>query len=159
MDGTQLEDIVRQYRDNLFGIAFQYTKNAADAEDMVQIALLKAFKNKKPFESEQHLKHWLIRVTINECKRYLVSPWRRNAMPLDDYAETLGFETPEQSELFSAVMALPKKYRIPVHLYYYEDYSVHEVAEVLGLRESAVQTRLLRARRKLKETLEEWNDE
>ncbi len=80
-------------------------------------------------------------------------------MPLDDYAETLGFETPEQSELFLAVMALPKKYRIPVHLYYYEDYSVQEVAEALGLRESAVQTRLLRARRKLKETLEEWNDE
>ncbi len=159
MDEAQFEDIVRQYRDNLFAIAFQYTKNAADADDMVQISLLKCFKNKKPFDSPQHLRHWLIRVTINECKRYLVSPWKRYAMPLDAYAETLGFESPEQSALFSAVMALPKKYRVPVHLYYYEDYSVKEVAEILGLRETTVQTRLLRARQKLKQTLEEWNDD
>jgi len=159
MDEARFEAIVRRYQDNLFAIAFQYTKNAADADDMVQIALIKCLKNKKPFESEQHLRHWLIRVTINECKRYMVSPWKRLLEPLEDYADSLGFETSEQSELFFAVMALPKKYRVPVHLYYYEDYSVREVAEALGLRESAVQTRLLRARRKLKQTLEEWNDD
>ncbi|MDO4269851.1 MAG: sigma-70 family RNA polymerase sigma factor [Eubacteriales bacterium] len=159
MDEAQFDEIVRRYRDNLFAIAFQYTKNAADADDMTQIALLKCYKAEKPFESEQHIKNWLIRVTINECKRYLVSPWRRYTAPIEDYAETLGFETPEQSELFAAVMALPQKYRVPVHLYYYEGYSVRETAEALGLRESAVQTRLLRARRKLKEKLEDWNDD
>jgi len=158
MDGEQFAAVVERYRDNLFAIAFQYTRNAADADDMAQIALLKCFKSKKPFESEQHLRYWLIRVTINECKRYLVAPWRQHA-PLDEYAETLGFETPEQSALFHAVMALPQKYRVPVHLYYYEEYSVREIAAICGLRESAVQTRLMRARQKLKHMLEEWQDE
>ena len=76
MDEAQFEEIARQYRDNLFAIAFQYTKNAADADDMAQIALIKCYEAKKPFESEQHIRRWLIRVTVNECKRYLVSPWR-----------------------------------------------------------------------------------
>nr|WP_297173512.1 sigma-70 family RNA polymerase sigma factor [uncultured Agathobaculum sp.] len=159
MDQAQLEDIAKRYRDNLFAIAFQYTKNAADADDMVQIALVKCLQAKKPFESEQHIRRWLIRVTINECKRYLVSPWRQRTTPIEDYAETLGFETPEQSALFFAVMELPQKYRVPIHLYYYEDYSVREVAGALGLRESAVQTRLLRARQKLKQKLEGWSDD
>ena len=159
MDEAQYEEIAERYRDNLFAIAFQYTKNAADADDMVQIALLKCYQAKKPFENEQHIRHWLIRVTVNECKRYLVSPWRRYTAPIGDYAETLGFENPEQSALFFAVMELPQKYRVPVHLYYYEDYSVREIAKALGLRESAVQTRLLRARQKLRQKLEGWNDD
>ena len=159
MDEAQFEEIAGRYRDNLFAIAVQYTRNAADADDMVQIALMKYFQAKKPVENEQHIRRWLIRVTINECKRYLVSPWRRYTAPLEDYAETLGFETPEQSALFFAVMELPQKYRVPIHLYYYEDYSVREIAETLGLRESAVQTRLLRAKRKLRQKLEGWNDD
>lgn len=159
MQDEQFEALARRYRDNLFAIAFQYTKNAADADDMAQIALIKCYRSNTVFESETHARNWLIRVTINECKRYLTAPWRRLAAPLDEYAETLGFETPEQSALFFAVMALPQKYRVPVHLYYYEDYSVREVAQALGLRESAVQTRLLRARQKLKQTLEGWNDD
>ncbi len=158
MDEAQFTDIVRRYRDHLFAIAFQYTKNAADADDMAQIALLKCYQAATPFESEAHIRHWLIRVTVNECKRYLVSPWRRYTAPIEDYAETLGFETPEQSALFLAVMELPQKYRVPIHLYYYEDYSVREIAGILGIRESAVQTRLLRARRKLKDKLEGEND-
>ena len=111
MDEAQFEEIAGRYRDNLFAIAFQYTKNAADADDMVQIALLKCYQAKKPFENEQHIRHWLIRVTVNECKRYLVSPWRRYTAPIGDYAETLGFENPEQSALFFAVMELPQKDR------------------------------------------------
>ena len=159
MEQSEFEQIAAQYRDNLFAVAFQYTRSAADADDMVQIALMKAMQAKKPFADAAHLRRWLIRVTVNECKRYLVSPWRRYTAPIEDYAETLGFETPEESALFLAVMALPRKYRVPVHLYYYEDYSVREVAEALGIRETAVQTRLLRARRKLKQTLEDWNDD
>ncbi|MDY3618295.1 sigma-70 family RNA polymerase sigma factor [Agathobaculum sp.] len=159
MQQAQFEELARRYRDNLFAIAFQYTRNAADAEDMTQIALMKCYKAEKPFENEEHARNWLIRVTINECKRYLTSPWRRLTAPIDDYAQTLGFESPEQSELFLAVMKLPQKYRVCIHLYYYEDYSVREVAQMLGLRESAVQTRLMRARQKLKSTLEGWNDD
>lgn len=116
MQDAQFEAVARQYRDNLFAVAFQYTKNAADADDMVQIALMKCYKSDKRFESEQHIRNWLIRVTVNECKRYLVSPWRRYTAPIEDYADSLGFETPEQSALFLAAMKLPQKYRVPVHL-------------------------------------------
>ena len=94
MDEAQFEDIAKRYRDRLFAIAFQYTKSAADADDMAQIALIKCYHAEKPFENEQHIRNWLIRVTGNECKRYLVSPWRRYTAPSEDYAETLSFETP-----------------------------------------------------------------
>lgn len=154
MNGNLLDSVTEKLRDNLFAIAFQYTKNAADADDMVQIALIKCYKSNKPFESEEHIRNWLIRVTVNECKRHLTSPWRRYTAALDDYAETLGFENSEESALFFAVMALPQKYRVPIHLYYYEDYSVREIAEILNIKESAIQTRLQRARQKLKQTLE-----
>ena len=95
----------------------------------------------------------VIRVTVNECKRYLVSPWRRYTAPIEDYAETLGFETPEQSSLFLAVMALPQKYRVPIHLYYAEGYSTEEIAGLLDIPAATVRTRLRRARKRLKDLL------
>lgn len=72
----------------------------------------------------------------------------------------LAFETPESETLFETVMQLPKKYRIVIHLYYYEDYSVGEIAKILKLSESNVKTRLMRGRAKLREVLkEEWDDD
>ena len=81
-------------------------------------------------------------------------------MPLDDYIETLAFETPESKGLFVEVMKLPEKYRVVVHLFYYEDYSIKEIAEILRTSESNVKVRLSRGRAKLKEALKEgWEDE
>lgn len=83
----------------------------------------------------------------------MVSAWFRKSVPLEEYAGTLEFETPEESDLFLAVMALPKKYRVPVYLFYYEDYPIKEVAAMCGLKESTVQTRLQRAREKLRQSM------
>ena len=81
-------------------------------------------------------------------------------MPLQEYAESLRYEDPEESALFFAVMGLPKKYRVVIHLFYYEDYSTAEIAKMLGMNESTVRTRLRRARLKLKEVLKDgWEDE
>ena len=81
-------------------------------------------------------------------------------MSLEDYIETLVFETPESEELFETVMNLPEKYRIVIHLFYYEDYTIHEIAEILKLSESNVKVRLSRGRSLLKEKLqEEWEDD
>lgn len=149
-----------KYRDHLFAVAFNYFRNAADANDIVQTVWLKFYQADPVFEDEAHIKHWLIRVTMNECRRVLVSPWSKRTEPLEAYCETIAFEQPEESELFHAVLALPQKYRTVIHLYYYEDYSVREVAELLHLRETTVQTRLMRARKKLKDALQEaWQDE
>ena len=100
------------------------------------------------------MKRWLIRVTVNQSRKLFRSPWRR-AEPLEDYAERLGFEQPEDRGLFLAVMGLEAKYRLPVLLYYYEGYSTAETAELLGLPPNMVSTRLARARARLRETLSE----
>lgn len=93
--------------DTVFRLALHYTKSRSESDDITQEVLLKLYRTDKPFESEDHVRHWLIRVTVNECKRAFLSPWKRTE-PIDDYAEQLAFKTPEHSELFHAVMALPQ---------------------------------------------------
>ena len=127
---------------------------------MVQEVFYKLYKSNKDFESEDHLRNWLIRVAINECKRVTLSSWFKKKEPLEDYAKTLVWNDPEESEVFLAVMSLPKKYRTSIHLYYYENYSIKEIADLLGISSTAVSTQLLRGRKKLKEKLlEVWKDE
>lgn len=162
-DALEKEEFEREagkYMDNIFAVAFNYFKDPADADDIVQEVLMKLLKSDKVFESSEHVRNWLLRVTVNQCRKVSVSSWFRKSMPLEDYAESLKYEDPEESELFFAVIGLPKKYRIVVHLYYYEDYSTAEIAELLKIKESTVRTRLRRARIRLKEVLtDEWEDE
>ena len=114
----------------------------------------------KSFDNEQHIRAWLLRVAINKAKNIQSSFWRRNRLSLDDYIETLSFETSETKELFEEVMKLPEKYRVVVHLFYYEDYSIKEIAKILGTTESNIKVRLSRGRAKLKDALKEgWEDE
>ena len=99
-------------------------------------------------------------MSINCAKNLSRSFFRRNTVPLDTYMETLEFDSGESREIFRAVMNLPEKYRLVIHLYYYEDYSVAEIGRILGLTESNVKVRLSRGRQKLKKALQEvWDDE
>lgn len=153
--------LFEKYRDNLYAVAFNVCKNSEDAEDVVQDTFIQYYSLKKEFDSEQHIRAWLIRVAVNKAKNKNRSFWRRNKLSLEDYMETLSFETPESENLFETVMQLPDKYRTVIHLFYYEDYSVHEISEILKLSESNVKVRLSRGRSLLREKLqEEWeNDE
>ena len=144
------------HMDTVFRVAFSYMKSRTDADDITQNVLIKLYHAKTEFESDDHVKHWLIRVTINECKKALLSHWRRSE-PIEDYAALLTFETPEHSELFYAVMDLPKKYRIAVFLYYYEDYSTDEISGLIGIPKATVCTHLKRGRERLKTTFSEVN--
>lgn len=160
MTKEQFSELAAVHADTIFRITFHYSKNAADADDIVQNVLLKLYRTDKIFESDEHIRNWLIRVAVNESKKLLLSPWFQRTAPIEEYTQQLDFTEPGQSELFQAVMALPKKYRIPIYLYYYEDYSVKEIAEICGRRESTIQTQLMRARKKLKENLQEdWSNE
>ena len=94
----------------------------AGSKTRTQDVLVELYKTDKAFESDAHLKNWLIRVTVNRCKMLFRSPRRRHE-DIDDYAETLSFEQPRDGELFKAVMALDKKYRVPLLLFYYEGYT------------------------------------
>lgn len=155
-----LSDLMARHRDRLFAAAFAICKNPQDAEDVVQETFLAYYRAEKDFESEAHVRAWLVRVAVNKAKNATVCFWRRNRRALEDYAETLTFEAPADHALFDAVMRLGEKYRIVIHLFYYEDYSVQEIARILGTREGTVKSRLSRGRRLLKQQLmEEWNDD
>ncbi len=148
---TELK-IIERYKDTVFKIAFTYCKNKSDAEDIFQEVFLRYFKKKPAFDSLNYEKAWFIRVTINCCKKLLFSSWFKKVQPLE--AE-LTFESPEESDLFYAVMDLPLKYRVVVHLFYYEDYRIKEIAEITSQKETTVATQLQRARQMLKTKLSE----
>lgn len=160
MQGEAFEEAAKKYQNSIYAVAFHYFKNPHDANDMVQEVLLKLYQTDKAFESDDHLRHWLLRVTVNQCKKLSLSAWFCKHTSLEAYAKTLQYETAEESELFFAVMALPQKYRVVVHLYYYEEFSVQEIGEILHRNPATVRTQLRRARNLLKERLTDvWQDE
>ena len=156
----ETQALAETYRDRLFAAAFQVCGNAADAEDAAQEALLRYHISEKQFESEQHIRAWLLRVAINCAKNVSRSFFRRNTVPLEDYMDSLEFDSGESREIFREVMNLLETYRLVIHLYYYEDYSVAEIGRILGLTESNVKVRLSRGRQLLKKALQGvWDDE
>ncbi len=143
-----------RYLDMVYRIALNYFRHPQDAEDAAQEAMLRLWRADTDFEGEEHLRRFLVRVTLNVCRDFSRSPWRKRTVPLEGCREP-AFSAPERWELYQAVMALPAKYRLPLYLYYFEGYAVAEVGVLLGLNPSTVQTRLARARAKLKQELEE----
>ncbi len=144
----------RRYLDTVYRVAFNYIKSASDADDVTQNVFLKLLQSDMRFESEEHVKNWLIRVTINECKNLVRSRWWRQES-YEDYAANLIFDTPAHSELFYAVMELPKKYRLPIYLHYYEEYTAQEIGEILKLPKNTICTQLRRGRELLRKSLQE----
>ncbi len=152
-----VQELFERYQDNLYAAAFHVCRNAQDAEDAVQDTFIQYYSTQKEFDDEQHIRAWLIRVAINKAKNMNRTFWKKNRVTLEDYMESLTFETPESQELFETVMSLPLKYRIVIHLFYFEDYAVREIADILNVSESNVKVRLSRGRSLLKEKLkEEW---
>jgi len=155
-----VQEIVDKYKNNIYAASFSICANAGDAEDVVQDTLLQYYMTHTNFNNEEHIRAWLLRVAINKALNIQRSFWHRHKVPLEDYMETLSFETPESRDLFAEVMKLPEKYRAVVHLFYYEDYSIREISQILKTSESNVKVRLSRARAMLKESLkEDWLDE
>ena len=156
-----VQKLIEQYQNNLYAAAFNICQNQMDAEDVVQETFVQYYTTKKEFENEQHIRAWLLRIAINKAKNCCRTFWKKNKCTLEDYMETLSFPDSQSRSLFEEVMKLPDKYRIVIHLFYYEDYTVREIAEILKLSESNVKVRLSRGRTLLRETLkEEWeNDE
>lgn len=153
-------DAVKRNNQRLFLIALSFTHNDKDSEDILQNVFLKLWKYQKPFEDTAHIDKWLTRVCVNESKNYIKSPFRKRSVPLEDAKDKYSFDYECDYDLFRAVMSLPKKQSTVIHLFYYEDLSVKEIADVLKIKESAVKTRLHRARTQLKQLLgDEWNNE
>ncbi len=167
MDSAEVEIVAKKYLDSVYRVAINYSKNAQDASDAVQNAFLKLIKTDMVFSDEEHIRRWLIKVTINECKSFWRKLSRHSVSSLDELYDS-GYELPAASqneyntiararELWDAVIHLPAKYSIVIHLYYYEGYSVDEISKMVSISKSNVQIRLMRGRTMLKKSLEETN--
>ena len=151
---------VNRNKQRIYLIAFSFTKSKTDAEDILQNVFLKLWKHPKAFEDDIHVDKWLTAVCVNESKNYIKSMFRKSGISLIDEEAQSEFEHIKNLDLFNAVMSLPKKERAVIHLFYYEDMTVKEIAEMLKINESAVKTRLHRARKTLKLILgDEWINE
>jgi RNA polymerase sigma-70 factor (ECF subfamily) len=148
------EQIVRTYADMVYRIAYRYVKNPMDTDDVFSEVFLAYFKKQRTFESEEHRKAWLIRVTIN-CAKDLLG--QRNQLQ-QLYEETLPDQTARDTDtymdLHKAIEQLRPEYREIIKLYYLDDLSVKEIAQILNKNENTIKTQLSRARDTLKTVLE-----
>lgn len=149
-----VESAIECFSTDVFRMAYARTGNKSDAEDITQDTFIKYMKEVKPFVDENHVKAWLLRVAINSSKNLVNSAWHRKNTSIDA-ADLMSLEIEDHSEVYEAVLRLPEKYRVVVHLYYYEGYSVEEIAGMLSAKESTVKSWMRRARMKLKDILKE----
>ena len=154
MEQKEIIRLFEQYADDVFRLALSYLHNRQDAEDVCQSVFLKLMNYKKQLDGGKE-KAWLLKCTANACKDHLKSFWWKNVVALDD---TVTFTGEKERELWDAVNTLAPKYRAVVHLYYYEGYTQNEIAEILQISKTAVQTRMSRARNQLKEVLSHYDE-
>ncbi len=152
MSEAEFDAALAQYGDTVYRLAFAYTRNRADADDVFQEVFLRYFRRAPAFETEEHRKAWLLRVTINRAKsclscRVLHGPPQAEGAVL--------FSAPASMELHEALSKLAPKYRTVIHLFYYEGYTAEEIGALLHRKPATVRTQLTRARRRLASLLQD----
>ena len=153
MTGSELERYIRLYRDNVWAVALCRVKNPSDADDITQDIFLKLYTYGGSFESDEHVKAWLLRCTVNHSINLLKSGWHRLSQPIES-AEAIAGGTNDENDLLPLIMQLSRKNRVTLYMYYYEGYSIEEISKLLGASDSAVKLRLVRARKCLKKLIE-----
>lgn len=159
------QDIVQtidNYSDTVKRLCTVRLANSADTEDIFQTVFLKYAVSTTSFESEEHRKAWLIRVTLNACKDLTKSRFRKRLVPLDEVDNLSSSATAEQREILDAeqretleaVLSLPQKYRDVVYLHYYEGYTAPEISQLIGQKTNTVYTLLTRSKKLLRKQLE-----
>ncbi len=145
---------IEKYADMIRRICLIHLQNSADTEDIFQTVFLKYVLRSVPFESEEHEKAWLIRVTINACRDLRRSFFKSRTVLLDDLIEMPAPMLQSNREVLEAVLSLPKKYKDVVYLHYYEGYTAAEIGEILGKNVNTIYTLMTRSKKLLKEKLE-----
>lgn len=157
MKKEELEDCFREYYALLFRVAFAEVKTHADAEDIMQETFIRLLKYQPQFESKEHEKAWLIRATLNLCKDFLKSKWQQSTTGLEKVAEEekVYMKVPylDEDDTLWRILALKESYRRPLYLFYYEDYAVKEIADILEIPVNTVKTNLKRGREELRKQL------
>lgn len=152
IDKEYFNYIYRTYSSSILKISYTYLKSSTLAEDILQEVLLKMMKKNIKFSNKDNEKYWIMKVTANLCKDTLKSAWFRKNTELTD---NLSYLPKEQEEVLTEVLKLPEKYRIVIHLYYYEDYSIKEISKILNKKQSTIGTWLARGKFQLKNYLKE----
>ena len=144
--------VFNETKHDIYRLVYNYMKNSYDTDDIVQNVYLKLHGQIGRLNDDEHIKHWLIRVAINECKNHFRSSWHHTIVPLDEtLVDDRPFET--NDDVLQAILNLPPKLSIVIHLFYYEGYKIAEIANMLSVTEGAVNKRLQRARETLKEQI------
>ncbi len=143
---------VHTYADQVLRLGLIHLGSRADAQDVCQTVFMKLLAKQPAFNDAEHEKAWIIRVTINACRDLRRSFWKKRLVLLEEMPQLP--ISPASREILSDVLALPRKYRIVIHLHYYEGYSTAEIAALLNLNENTVRTQLKRGRERLKANLE-----
>lgn len=147
---------IEKYSDMVYRLSYSLVKNKYDADDIHQEVFIRYLRKRPAFQSEEYEKAWLLRVTINCCRNLWKSAWVRHTAELkEDGGYPEHRIEPKEEEILETVKALPKKYRIVIHLFYYEDMSIEEISKIIKVKPSTIRTQLTRARKILKERLEE----
>lgn len=151
MQENKIENAVKEYTQMVLNIAYTYTKNSYDAEDIAQDVFLSLYRNMWKISSEEYMKAWLIRVTINKSKNHMKTAWIKKRSEMPKVQQDLPAD--ETGDLLNAVLSLDVKYKIPIYLMYYEGYSIKEIAEIVKIKPATIGTRLKRGREILKNML------
>lgn len=150
---TEVNRAIERYSNMVRRLCLIHLKNYADTEDIFQNVFLKYAFSSVAFETEEHEKAWLIRVTINACKDLLKSFFHSRVVSLDELIEVPMEMQEDQREVLEAVLSLPQKYREVIYLHYFEDYTAPEISRILGKKVNTIYTLLTRSRQMLREKL------
>lgn len=151
----EMIDIYNRYVDSIYRIALIMLKNVPEAEDATQTVFIKLMTSGPQFESEEHMKAWLIITARNTCKDLLKGWWRSRRIHSDCIAEQSESLNTYKNDIWDEIKNLDEKYKLPIYLYYYEGYETAEIAEILEINHATLRTRLRTARKKLRLVLEE----
>ena len=153
------EAAIDRYADMVYRLALSQMKNATDADDLFQEVFVRLVSHIQDLESWEHVKAWLIRVTINCARKHFAQYWNKNVDYMDEPErmadESGGYELPEEHPVRTAVQKLPPKYRLVIHLYYFEERTVAEIAQLTDQKETTVKSQMHRAREMLKDLVVE----
>lgn len=149
-DAFDADLIIEEYGDMVYKIAISHTYNKMDAEDVFQETFMRLVKYRYSIKNAEHLKAWLIRVTINCCKDILLNPWRQR---INELTDNIAAPEEETQDVFILAKQLPDPYKIIIHLFYYEDMSIKEISNTLQIKESTIKSQLHRGRKLLKSIL------
>lgn len=142
------QEAFTEFGDMVWKLAVTRLKNTSAADDILQEVFVRYIKSEPAFCDREHLKAWLIRVTLNCVKKYVTCAYFRHFAPIE---ENTDYAPKRDTDVYLAVLSLKPKYRVVVHLYYYENLKLSTVADILKISESAVKLRLKRAREMLKD--------